>query len=74
MYEAHKDDKDAVGYPYIIHPFSLATQTEYESSTCVALLHDVLKKHSDKYSLESLKYREGIYDVNLLRIHKNDNK
>ena len=61
MYEAHKDDKDAGGYPYVFHPFFIATQMDDENSTCAALLHDVLERHSDKYSLESLK-KDGFPD------------
>ena len=55
LFDAHKDDKDKGGYPYIFHPFYLATQMDDEDSVCVALLHDVIEDHSDKYSFESLK-------------------
>lgn len=54
LYEAHKDDVDKGGYPYVFHPFYLATQMEDEDSVCVALLHDVIEDHGNKYSLESL--------------------
>ena len=37
MFEAHKNDIDKGGYPYVFHPFYLATQMEDEYSTCVAL-------------------------------------
>lgn len=52
MFEAHKEDKDKGGYPYVFHPFYLATQVKGEYATCVALLHDVVEDHSDKYSFE----------------------
>ncbi len=58
LYEAHKDDRDKGGYPYVFHPFYLATQMDSEYSTCVALLHDVIEDHSDTYSFESLE-KEG---------------
>ena len=43
MYDAHKEDKDKGGYPYVFHPFYLATQMDDEDSTCAALLHDVVE-------------------------------
>ena len=50
MFEAHKNDLDKGGYPYVFHPFYLATQMEDEASTCVALLHDVIEDHGDEYT------------------------
>jgi len=58
MYEAHKDDVDKGGYPYVFHPFYLATQMNDEYAVCVALLHDVIEDHGDKYSFEYLE-KEG---------------
>ena len=55
MFDAHKDDLDKGGYPYVFHPFYLAAQMEDESSAVVALLHDVIEDHADKYSFEYLK-------------------
>lgn len=49
MFDAHKDDLDKGGYPYVFHPFYLATQMNDENSTIVALLHDVIEDHADKY-------------------------
>ena len=46
MFEAHKNDLDKGGYPYVFHPFYLATQMEDEASTCVALLQ-VSDLHDD---------------------------
>ena len=54
MFEAHKNDIDKGGYPYVFHPFYLATQMDDEYSTCVALLHDVIEDHGDLYSFDSL--------------------
>lgn len=54
MYDAHKDDVDKGGYPYVFHPFYLATQMDDEDAACVALLHDVVEDHGDKYPLEAL--------------------
>ena len=43
MYEAHKEQTDKSGLPYVFHPFHLAEQMDDEVSTVVALLHDVVE-------------------------------
>lgn len=40
-FDAHKEQTDKTGLPYIFHPFHLAEQMRDEVSVCVALLHDV---------------------------------
>ncbi|MCM1024998.1 MAG: GTP pyrophosphokinase [Roseburia sp.] len=42
-YEAHKNQVDKGGVPYIYHPMYLASRMQDEKTTCVALLHDVLE-------------------------------
>ncbi len=42
-FDAHKDQLDKSGMPYVFHPFHLAEQMEDENSTIVALLHDVVE-------------------------------
>ena len=42
-FDAHRDQVDKTGLPYIFHPFHLAEQMHDEISTCVALLHDVIE-------------------------------
>lgn len=44
-FEAHKDQIDKAGIPYVFHPISLAERfgEDQEAETCVALLHDVLE-------------------------------
>ena len=42
-FNAHKDQVDKSGMPYVYHPFHLAEQMNDENSTCVALLHDVVE-------------------------------
>ena len=59
-FKAHKEDVDKAGYPYILHPAYLAFQMNDEITTCVALLHDVIEDHGDKYSFEYLE-QEGFY-------------
>ena len=40
-FEAHKNQLDKSGMPYVFHPFHLAEQMTDEDTTIVALLHDV---------------------------------
>ncbi len=42
-FDAHKDQVDKTGLPYVFHPFHLAEQMTDEASACVALLHDVIE-------------------------------
>lgn len=42
-FEAHKDQVDKTGLPYVFHPFHLAEQMDDEISTVCALLHDVVE-------------------------------
>lgn len=58
-FNAHKEDVDKAGYPYVFHPFYLANQMDDEDSIVVALLHDVIEDHGDRYDLQFL-IKEGI--------------
>lgn len=42
-FEAHKNQTDKTGLPYIFHPFHLAEQMTDEATACAALLHDVVE-------------------------------
>lgn len=42
-FDAHKNQVDKNGIPYIYHPVHLAEQMTDESTICVALLHDVVE-------------------------------
>ncbi len=42
-FEAHKEQVDKSGMPYVFHPFHLAEQMTDEATTVVALLHDVVE-------------------------------
>lgn len=54
LFAAHKDDVDKAGYPYVFHPFFLATQMPDEKSVCVALLHDLVEDHPEEWSFDRL--------------------
>ena len=45
-FEAHKEQTDKNGMPYVFHPFHLAEQMKDENTTIVALLHDVVEDSS----------------------------
>lgn len=51
-FEAHKEQKDKSGLPYVFHPFHLAEQMQTEETTIVALLHDVVE--DTDYTLDDL--------------------
>ena len=42
-FDAHKDQTDKSGMPYVFHPFHLAESMTDEISTVCALLHDVIE-------------------------------
>ena len=42
-FEAHKAQLDKSGMPYVFHPCHLAEQMKDETTTVVALLHDVIE-------------------------------
>ena len=73
MFEAHKEDKDKGGYPYVFHPFYLASQMDDEETTCVALLHDLIEDHGDIYDFDRLiseGFTKPIIDALRLMTHK----
>lgn len=51
-FEAHKEQVDKSGIPYVFHPIHLAEQMQDEATTVVALLHDVVE--DTDYTLEDL--------------------
>lgn len=55
-FDAHKNQCDKGGLPYVFHPFHLAEQMETELEVCTALLHDVVE--DSHYTFEDLR-REG---------------
>ena len=42
-FNAHKDQHDKSGMPYVYHPYEVASRMNDEYSTCTALLHDVVE-------------------------------
>ncbi len=72
-FEAHKNQVDKCGMPYVYHPFHLAEQMKDEYTTCVALLHDVVEDTDT--TLEQLKadgFPEAVTDAIALLTHDNN--
>ena len=69
-FEAHKDQTDKSGVPYVFHPFHVAEQMPDENTTIVALLHDVIEDTS--YTLQDLRdmgFDQDILDALALMTH-----
>lgn len=69
-FEAHKDQTDKSGMPYVFHPFHLAESMTDEYTTTVALLHDVVE--DTDYTLSDLKdmgFPEKVTDALALLTH-----
>ena len=52
-FEAHKNQVDKSGMPYVYHPFHLAEQMKTEETVIVALLHDVVE--DTDYTLDNIR-------------------
>lgn len=69
-YEAHKNQVDKSGIPYVLHPFHLAEQMKDEDTVVTALLHDVVE--DTDYTLSDLKnmgFPEKVTDALALLTH-----
>lgn len=69
-FEAHKEQKDKSGMPYVFHPFHLAEQMETEQTVIVALLHDVVE--DTDYTIEDLTamgFEKAVTDALTLLTH-----
>ena len=72
-FEAHKDQIDKSGMPYVFHPFHLAEQMIEEKTTVVALLHDVIE--DTEYTVNDLRamgFSEDIIEAISLMTHAAD--
>lgn len=69
-FEAHRDQVDKSGLPYVFHPFHIAEQMDSEESICVALLHDVMEDTG--FTVDDIRDRgmsEGVIEALLLMTH-----
>lgn len=69
-FEAHKEQVDKSGMPYVFHPFHLAEQMKDEVTCTTALLHDVVE--DTDYTLEDLRamgFEAAVIDALTLLTH-----
>ena len=69
-FDAHCDQTDKSGMPYVFHPFHLAEQMDTEESVIVALLHDVVEDTG--YTLDDLRemgFGDAVIDALTLMTH-----
>lgn len=59
-FDAHRNQLDKSGIPYVVHPLHLAEQMETEEEICTALLHDVVE--DSPYTLQDMQ-EEGFPDA-----------
>lgn len=72
-FNAHKEQVDKSGMPYVYHPYRIAEQMNDEYSTCVALLHDVIE--DTDITLEDLKdegFPQEVIEAIALMTHDDD--
>lgn len=69
-FDAHKEQKDKSGLPYVFHPFHLAEQMSNENTTVVALLHDVVEDSDYTFAdLQELGFSESVLAALRLLTH-----
>lgn len=70
-FEAHKEQVDKSGMPYVFHPFHLAEQMTDEATTVVALLHDIVEDTATTFEdLEKQGFSDEI--INALKLLTHD--
>ena len=70
-FDAHKEQRDKSGMPYVFHPFHLAEQMTDEKTTIVALLHDLIE--DTDYTLNDLRcigFDEDVIEAIALMTHE----
>lgn len=73
MYEAHKDQVDKAGMPYVLHPLHVAEEMEDETRTIVALLHDVVEDSDITFEkLSELGFSNTVIESLKLLTHDED--
>lgn len=72
-FEAHKNQADKSGMPYVFHPFHLAEQMTDEKTTVVALLHDVIEDTNYTFDdLRKIGFEKDVIDAIALLTHNSD--
>lgn len=68
-YNAHIDQKDRSGIPYIFHPLHLAEQMDSEIECIVALLHDVVEDTDITFDDLEKEFPDSVIDILKLLTH-----
>jgi (p)ppGpp synthase/HD superfamily hydrolase len=72
-FQAHKEQFDKSGMPYVFHPFHLAEQMTDEDTTVAALLHDVVEDTPYTFAdLESMGFPARVIDALRLLTHDDE--
>ena len=72
-FDAHKEQLDKSGMPYVFHPFHLAEQMTTEETTIVALLHDLVEDTDYTIGdLTDMGFDEVVTDAIALMTHAED--
>ena len=69
-FDAHKNQTDKSGLPYVFHPFHLAEQMETKETVVAALLHDVVE--DTEYTFDDLRemgFSENVISALMLLTH-----
>lgn len=70
-FEAHSGQIDKSGLPYIFHPLHVAEQMKDETSTGVALLHDVIEDCGiSREELQTVGFPEAVISAVCLLMHE----
>ena len=69
-FDAHREQVDKTGLPYVFHPFHLAEQMKDEYTTVCALLHDVVEDTDCTLDdLRSMGFPDEVVDALALLTH-----
>ena len=72
-FDAHKEQNDKSGLPYVFHPFHLAEQMETEETTIVALLHDIVEDTNITLAeLSEKEFDDAVIEALALLTHDKD--
>jgi len=68
-YEAHKDQYDRAGVPYVFHPIHLAEEMDTEETCIAALLHDVVEDTNVTFAELEKEFSKPVIDALKLLTH-----
>ena len=73
MYEKHKNQYDKAGMPYVLHPLHVAEKMKDETTTTVALLHDIVEDTDVTFEkLQELGFSDIVIKTIKCLTHDND--